>query len=610
MNRVDYFEALLRRQFALEESQDIIEWLKENIRSIPYSPMPGGFRTTETPWLEDILRACVDPEIKLVSIRAPIQSGKSMALELLLCWIIARQPGPTLYLQDQDPNARDWYETRLLPLIENCPPALERMNKKESRWQSSQFDRMHLWTLGAHNIRNLQRRSIRWLVADETWQFKHGHIAEAMSRVKAYGWLGKVILASQGSYEGDESSEIHASTDQREFTFECPSCRTRQPYTWAQIRFPENYKVGDEYDFKLISVGCKYECVSCKRTWDDNEGSRAEMRATGKFIAKNGNAEKGMVGFHYNSIAVRSWGDLAVRLIRAKQSATLFGDEGHRRIWKQKEMAESWSEEPEDIDHVVTPQDYKMLEDWADEGGFIDGKLVPADRIPEVKDLKGFRRLRFLSVDVQNNGFYCLARMWSLDGRSRLLHWEFVERWDQIEALRIKLSIDPAGVWIDSGYQTGDVYGQAAHFGYNCTKGSASNDFPWLKKTQTGNKPFYRPFSRPRKIQAGQKFTKLYLFSNLVFKDALYRLRKAGIHSYAVDATEEYEKQMNSEARQKTASGKPEWRLIGTRANHLWDCEVLGLIPATLLKLIGREARKDIDEVVEDGDAGSDQSKE
>jgi hypothetical protein len=37
---------------------------------------------------------------------------------------------------------------------------------------------------------------------------------------------------------------------------------------------------------------------------------------------------------------------------------------------------------------------------------------------------------------------------------------------------------------------------------------------------------------------------------------------------------------------------------------------VLGLIPATLLKLIGREARKDIDEVVEDGDAGSDQSKE
>jgi phage terminase large subunit GpA-like protein len=151
MNRVDYFEALLRRQFALEESQDIIEWLKENIRSIPYSPMPGGFRTTETPWLEEILRACVDPEIKLVSIRAPIQSGKSMALELLLCWIIARQPGPTLYLQDQDPNARDWYETRLLPLIENCPPALERMNKKESRWQSSQFDRMHLWTLGAQS---------------------------------------------------------------------------------------------------------------------------------------------------------------------------------------------------------------------------------------------------------------------------------------------------------------------------------------------------------------------------------------------------------------------------------------------------------------------------
>jgi hypothetical protein len=30
---------------------------------------------------------------------------------------------------------------------------------------------MTLWVLGAHNKTNLQRRSIRWLIGDETWRW-------------------------------------------------------------------------------------------------------------------------------------------------------------------------------------------------------------------------------------------------------------------------------------------------------------------------------------------------------------------------------------------------------------------------------------------------------
>lgn len=618
-SRVDHFEALLRRRFHVEESEDIIDWLKKNIRSIPYSPMPGGFRTTETPWLEEILRAFIDPEIRVCTVKAPIQSGKSMALELLLCWIIARQPGPTLYLQDQDPNARDWYETRLVPLIDNCPPAQSQMNRKDSRWQSSKFDRMNLWTLGGHNIRNLQRRSIRWLIADEAWLFKPGHINEAMSRVKAYGWLGKVIVTSQGSYEGDEFSELHASTDQREWTFECPDCKTRQPFSWTQVRYPEGYKKGDEYDFRLLGSSCTYECCNCKRTWKDSPKSRAEMNASGKFVSMNGNAEKGMVGFHYNSIAVRSWGDLAVRLARAKEAATLFGDEEPRRIWKQKEMAETWSDEPEDLDQAISASDYRLADRWSDEGGYVKneqhprGILVPPEMIDEAKKQTGFYYLRFLSVDVQNNGFYCLIRSWSLDGRSRLVHWEFVQHWDQIEVMRQKFGVDPSAVFIDSGFSTGDVYAQTAKFGYIATKGSAVNEFPWVKVTESGNIPFYRPISRPKKIQSNGKMTRLFMFSNLVLKDTLFRLRKAKMHSYPVDAGEEYERQMTSEIRTKSSAGKPEWRVVGNRANHLWDCEVIGLIAPTMLKIIGREARKnkpELDSESQDATPTSEQDQE
>jgi phage terminase large subunit GpA-like protein len=54
---------------------------------------------------------------------------------------------------------------------------------------------MVLWILGAHNKTNLQRRSIRWLVGDETWRWPEGHMAEAEARVTAFGWSRAAVLS-------------------------------------------------------------------------------------------------------------------------------------------------------------------------------------------------------------------------------------------------------------------------------------------------------------------------------------------------------------------------------------------------------------------------------
>ena len=38
---------------------------------------------------------------------------------------------------------------------------------------------------------------------------------------------------------------------------------------------------------------------------------------------------------------------------------------------------------------------------------------------------------------------------------------------------------------------------------------------------------------------------------------------------------------MESEVRTKNpTNGKPEWKRIGKRHNHLWDCEVMQFVPA------------------------------
>jgi hypothetical protein len=84
----------------------------------------------------------------------------------------------------------------------------------------------------------------------------------------------------------------------------------------------------------------------------------------------------------------------------------------------------------------------------------------------------------------------------------------------------------------------------------------------------------------------------VFKFSNLALKDTLTRLRRAGHHTYAQDAGDEYRKQMQSEHRTRTEAGKPIWVQVGERPNHLWDCEVMGILPALMAKLVGRGKNK------------------
>ena len=53
------------------------------------------------------MEAIVDPKVRLVSIIASVQSAKTTAPELALCYIIANLPGPALWLDQTDEDARD-----------------------------------------------------------------------------------------------------------------------------------------------------------------------------------------------------------------------------------------------------------------------------------------------------------------------------------------------------------------------------------------------------------------------------------------------------------------------------------------------------------------------
>ena len=49
---------------------------------------------------------------------------------------------------------------------------------------------------------------------------------------------------------------------------------------------------------------------------------------------------------------------------------------------------------------------------------------------------------------------------------------------------------------------------------------------------------------------------------------------------------------MQSEHRTTGETGRPIWVQIGDRPNHIWDCEVMGILPALMAKLVGRGKNK------------------
>jgi len=126
MNKADLL-SIGRAVMKPADSGDIVEWMEENVLAIPDSPMPGPFRSDRTPWIAEALRLAADPETRLMTVLASIQSGKSLFARLFTCHIIANAPGPTMVFQANDPEAKD-FAIRYLPHVwKNCPPVMARL---------------------------------------------------------------------------------------------------------------------------------------------------------------------------------------------------------------------------------------------------------------------------------------------------------------------------------------------------------------------------------------------------------------------------------------------------------------------------------------------------
>jgi phage terminase large subunit GpA-like protein len=536
------------------------------------------------------MEAMVDPRVRQVCIVAAVQASKTTAAELTLCYIVANLPGPTLWLNETDEDAKDQSESRLQKLFEACPPVRDLFprNRHQRRNLTVHFaNGMTLWFAGAHNKTNLQRRSIRWIFGDECWSWPTGHMAEAEARVTAFGWLGKCVWMSQAGEEDDDLHRKFATTDMREWTFACPCCGHRQAYEWENIEWSKDAKDEDEeYDFRRIHESTVLVCAACGERIEDTDENRKKLNASGQFVPQNPRASRENVGFHWNSLATMGWGKLAELYLRAKKAARR-GDTTLLQQFYQKRLALPWREYFEDFKVEITTSGYRMGEPWEQEGALNARGEVLAAPLPEGL---GVVPLRFLTVDVQMDHFWLVARSWSAEGSSRLVWCERVLTWEDIERVQEQYGVHGSLVFVDAGYNSYEVYRQCARRGWTALMGDNRPTFTHKLAGRTVQR-FYSPV---RKVYLARGLTcRMHFWSNLNVKDTLARLRrqtKDGVRwEVPDDVPEEYLAQLDSEHRVKRGT-RWQWDQIGSRPNHYLDTESMQVAAAYMLKLVGREA--------------------
>lgn len=583
--RKNALTTLLAPNWRLPERIPPWKWCEENVKNIPYSPIPGHFKSANSPWVREVMEAMADPDIRLVSIVAPVQSSKTIGAELCLCYIIANFPGPCLWLSQTDADAKDQAEARLHKLFSECDAVrkLFPADRHKKKTQTVFFSNgMTLWVLGAHAKSNLQSRSIRWLIGDETWQWPGGHMQQAEARVTAFGWLGKCIFLSQGGTENDDTHRKFETTDMREWEFECPKCGKYQPYKWSNIEWDKNYRDGEgRMDFAKVRSSVRLVCEFCKHEIADSDANRKLLNSSAKFVPQNPNAPATKAGFHWNSLASMSWGELAEMYLRAKESCRR-GDMEDLKNFYQKRLALPWGDLEEDFTLDISPSGYRMGDDWESEAAVgAKGAILPPPH-----ESKNRVRLRFLTVDVQMDHFYAVVRSWACDASSRLLYCAKLQTWEDVEILQNRFGVFPQLVFVDAGYSTFEVYRNCAKHNWTALMGDGRRDFPH----RVNGKITQRFYSTARHPLVSDRKCRMHYWSNLGIKDTLARLRsnqnpeEGSTWEVPSDVPEEYLKMLDSEQRVKKGNSW-EWRQIGKRPNHYWDCEAMQVCAAYMMKL-------------------------
>lgn len=580
------------------------EWCEDHVVVDNTSPMPGPWRSSNSPWNKEPMELAADKTKSSHCIMCSAQSTKTQMILDLLLWSIDQDPGPSMYVMANKDDAQDFVRDRFAPSMQRCEPVRELLLRETKLGFT--FRTMPLYFVGAGSPAKLQGKPIKRLWLDEVRNYPPGALETVLKRVRAFGSLSQVFIISTPGVIGDAVHQAFMRGDQRRYHFPCPKCGHMQQLRMAQLKaeHPETHlsvfwkdvpgaKIQGIWNFEALGRAIRYECEKCKHLISDTPAERKAICRNGHFIRMNPAAEPCDVSFHWNALLPWwvSWKGIVKEFIEARAAAR-HGNIEPMRTFVTETLGEPWE------DRLGVVEDFGFLE--ARKAAYDYGEAWPE------------AKRRFMAADKQEAGgehYWYVIREFGAFGKSRLVAHGSCRTTVELEETRKQYNVGIADAMIDSGYRAQEVYRFCGATGWKAFKGDqleyylVQHPHPQVRGQMVTMRQIWRKtqavvYNVMTKRRIGS--IPLFTFAGSSTKDLLmeYMSGLSGDWTMPERVAKDYLKQMTGERREQRTDAKGAisyvWKRVGD--NHYFDCEQMILIAAIATKTINapmREARKD-----------------
>ena len=303
------------------------------------------------------MEAFADPEVNEITCLCSAQSAKTLTMLVLLCWAIAEDPGPILWVTVSGNEAKKIAKSPILPLIEKCDALKDKIPtaKGAKNTQSIYFPGAPFIIAGAGAESDLQSTPFRYIFLDEARQWQEdGKLEMVSKRTRSYHNYKKVIITCPDK-ENDGVHRAFLDGDQRQFEVPCPHCGTMQHLEWGTKDGAGGVKwdMTDEahnngvYNWELIRPTIRYCCKHCgEKMFGNAIADRKRIQRDGKWRRHNELAAKNKRSYTWG-VLLPWWTKLeeSVAEFLSARKALSYGDAGPLKVFFNETLGLPWQEQ-------------------------------------------------------------------------------------------------------------------------------------------------------------------------------------------------------------------------------------------------------------------------
>lgn len=532
------------------------------------TPIHGPFDPDYMPYWKEVAECLTDNRVREVAILKATRAGGSENVLLnAIRYAVAVRPQPTLYVTSDQLSAERFMEKRIKRGMRCAAETATALRHATATQHDVAFPSMDFRVTWPRAKQAFKQDGWALILCDEVSTWPEYSADMARRRADSYPFPHIVFLSSPDPAQKRPSDDDPIFVEYRHGDmrrWRCPDPAGGGEFIFEMgtaggpgLHWDKSAKREDgSWDYDKVAESAHYLTPGGARI--ENRERMAIVRA-GRWEPTNPNAKTGCRSYHVNSFMVPfksgDFGEIAVAFLKAKAGGTTA-----LRGFVYEYLAEPFAASIEAANDDVLMKrcvDYRLNEQPPPE-------LFGAARAGET----------YVTVDVQKDHLWAVARTWYDGGNSALVDYGLFVTWQQIEELAAKYKA--ARVAVDCGYEVRapEVYEYAL----------TANALPMRGSGALSGMPVKRLDIDPwegRKGGGSSQRVVTFLFNADIFKSLLMdMMRGEARQKWALPAgiAMEYVVQAGSEEKVDGV-----WRTKrGRSQNHLADCETMQLVMAYL----------------------------